>query len=128
LEASAHGADAAAARALDAALARLEESVGDPEFVAEVIGDFLAGLPGQLDALRSAQSAADAEQVHRIAHTLKSNASTFGAEELALACRALEGAAAGGQVTETHELVARVEGQAALATPPLASARDQRLP
>jgi HPt (histidine-containing phosphotransfer) domain-containing protein len=129
LEASAHDADAAATQALDAALVRLEESVGgDPDFVAELIGDFLDGLPGQLDTLRSAQSSGDAQQMHRIAHTLKSNASTFGAEELALACRALEQAAAGGTGSETQELVARVEVQAALVVPPLASARDQRVP
>jgi HPt (histidine-containing phosphotransfer) domain-containing protein len=123
LEASAHDSDAAAGRPLDAALARLEEAVGDPEFVAELIVDFLDGLPGQLKGLR----AADAEQVHRIAHTLKSNASTFGADDLAVACRALEQAAAGGE-THTQELVARVEAEAARAAPALASARDQRLP
>jgi HPt (histidine-containing phosphotransfer) domain-containing protein len=125
MEASAHDADAAAARALDAALTRLEETVGDPEFVAELIGDFLEGLPGQLEALRSARSAGDAEQVHRIAHTLKSNAGTFGADALALACRELERVASDG--TDTEELVGRVESEAARAAPALASARDQRL-
>ena len=127
LEASAHDSDAAAAQPLEAALARLEQSVGDPEFVGELIGDFLAGLPGQLAALRAAHAVADSEQVHRIAHTLKSNAGTFGADDLALACRALEQAAADGEAG-TQELIERVEAEAGRAAPALASARDQRLP
>ena len=123
LEASAHGPDAAATQPIDAALARLEASVGDPEFVAELIGDFLAGLPGQLAALRSA----DAEEMYRIAHTLKSNAATFGADALGVACRVLEAAAADG-AAGAHELIERVELEAARVTPALVSARDQRLP
>ena len=54
MEPSDQEADAAAALALDAALAELEETVGDREFVAELIGDFLAGLPAQLVQLRAA--------------------------------------------------------------------------
>ena len=127
MEASAHDSDAAATRPLDAALARLEQSVGDPEFVAELIGDFLDGLPGQLAALRAAGVAGDAEQVHRIAHTLKSNAATFGCDDLALACRELEQTAAGGQAGP-QQLIERIAAEAAEAMPALASARDQRLP
>lgn len=118
--------DAAAARALDAALADLEETVGDPEFVAELIGDFLDGLPAQLDVLRAAQSTRDLELLHRAAHTLKSNAATFGAKRFEVACRALENAARDGQPDATPELVARVEAEAARATPALAIARAER--
>lgn len=119
--------DAGGAGALAVALARLEETVGDPEFVAELIGDFLDALPGQLEALRSAGLSGDSEQVHRIAHTLKSNAGTFGAESLALACRELERAAAGG-TADSGELIARVAAEAARAAPALAAARDERSP
>jgi HPt (histidine-containing phosphotransfer) domain-containing protein len=120
--------DADVALALDAALARLEETVGDAGFVAELIGDFLEGLPGQLEALRGANLSGDSEQLHRIAHTLKSNASTFGAESRARACRELEGAAGGGGPGEAGELVARVEAEAGRAAPALAAARDERTP
>jgi HPt (histidine-containing phosphotransfer) domain-containing protein len=126
LEASGHDADAAAMPALAAALAQLEETVGDREFVAELIGDFLEGLPAQLAALREASSNGGAEELHRVAHTLKSNAATFGAEGLAEACRELEQAARGAEPAETRELVARVEAEAARAEPPLAAARDER--
>lgn len=126
LEASGHDADAAARPALAAALAQLEETVGDREFVAELIGDFLDGLPAQLAALGEASSHGDAEDLHRVAHTLKSNAATFGAEGLAEACRELEQAARGTEPAETRKLVARVEAEAARAEPALAAARDER--
>jgi HPt (histidine-containing phosphotransfer) domain-containing protein len=126
MEASGHDANAAATLGLDAALAELEETVGDREFVAELIGDFLAGLPAQLGELRAACSEGDREQLHRSAHTLKSNAATFGAEAFALACRELEQAALGGEPADAEDLVARVEEEAARAAPGLAAARDER--
>lgn len=125
MEPSSHDTDAAAPQ-LDAALALLEETVGDREFVAELIGDFLAALPEQLAALRTAQSAGDAAELRRIAHTLKSNAATFGAQGLAVACRELESAASAGQAANQQALVERVVAEAERATPGLAAARDER--
>jgi len=128
MEASGHDADAAAMPALDAALAQLEETAGDREFVAELIGDFLDGLPAQLAAMREASSNGDDEELHRVAHTLKSNAATFGAEGLAEACRELEQAARGPDRADARELIARVEADAARAESALAVARDERSP
>jgi HPt (histidine-containing phosphotransfer) domain-containing protein len=126
MEAPGQDADAAATLALDAALARLEETVGDREFVAELIGDFLAALPAQLATLREACADGDLEQLHRGAHTLKSNAATFGAEDFALACRELERVAGAGQTAELQQAVARVEAAAARSAPGLAAALDER--
>ena len=92
----------------------------------ELIGDFLDGLPAQLAALREASANGDAVELHRVAHTLKSNAATFGAEGLAQACGELEQAARGADPADTRELVARVEAEAARAEPALAAARDER--
>jgi HPt (histidine-containing phosphotransfer) domain-containing protein len=119
-------ADAAVANPLDSALAVLQETVGDAGFVAELIDDFLDGLPEQLQVLRAAQSAGDLELLHRSAHTLKSNAATFGVEALERACRELENAARLDRPEVTLELVERVEAEAARATPDLVSARDAR--
>jgi histidine phosphotransfer protein HptB len=124
--ASGHKADGDTALAVDAALARLEETVGDRAFVAELIGDFLAELPAQLAELRDAFSAGDAERLRRSAHTLKSNAATFGAEALTSACRELEHAAGAAPSADAAELVARVEAEAAQSAPLLAAARDER--
>ena len=126
MEASREELDAAVALALDAALAQLQETVGDREFVAELIGDFLAGLPAQLGALRAASADGDREQLRRVAHTLKSNAATFGAERLALACEELERVARSGEGADGRELIGRVEAEAARATPGLTAARDER--
>jgi HPt (histidine-containing phosphotransfer) domain-containing protein len=123
---SGEDADAAVERALDSALAVLQEAVGDAGFVAELIDDFLDGLPAQLQVLRAAQSACDLELLHRSAHTLKSNAATFGAQAFERACRELENAARVGQSGVTLELVERVEAEATRAAPALATARDER--
>jgi HPt (histidine-containing phosphotransfer) domain-containing protein len=122
VEAAGHKADGDSTLAVDAALAQLEETVGDRAFVAELLGDFLAELPAQLAELRAALAAGDAERLSRGAHTLKSNAATFGADGLAGACRELEHAAA----ADSAQLVARVEAEAASCTPGLAAARDER--
>jgi HPt (histidine-containing phosphotransfer) domain-containing protein len=126
MEASGHDADAAAMPALAAALAQLEETVGDREFVAELIGDFLDGLPAQLAALREASSSRDSGALHLVAHTLKSNAATFGADGLAEACRELEQVARTADRADVHDLLARVDAEAGHAAPALAAARDER--
>jgi HPt (histidine-containing phosphotransfer) domain-containing protein len=81
--------------ALDnAVLGELLESVGrDPEFLGELIDDFVADAPAQLESLREAATSGDANSARRAAHTLKSNSRTFGAGELASLCQEAEAAA-----------------------------------
>jgi HPt (histidine-containing phosphotransfer) domain-containing protein len=75
-------------------LARLAEGTGDDaDFVSELIQQFVADAPGLIAAARDGLERGDAEEVRRAAHTLKSNAATFGAHELAERSRALEEAA-----------------------------------
>ena len=59
---------------------------GDDETLAELAQAMLDEAPQRIAALRST----DATEVARAAHTLKSNAQTFGAIELGERCRALE--------------------------------------
>jgi GAF domain-containing protein/CheY-like chemotaxis protein/HPt (histidine-containing phosphotransfer) domain-containing protein len=74
-----------------AVLERLAESMGgDDAFVAELIDQFLTDSPALVAAARRGLEAGDADEVRRAAHTLKSNAATFGANELADRCRRLE--------------------------------------
>ena len=85
------------------ALDELRANVGgDPEFVAELIDEFLEDAPRQLESLRTAASAGDAEAARRAAHTLKGNARTFGAAELAARCLEAESAAAEGDLATVH--------------------------
>ncbi|MGZ8636391.1 MAG: GAF domain-containing protein [Actinomycetota bacterium] len=78
------GGDAASPAVDPAVLARLTESMGgDRSFVAELVEQFIADSPALVSAARRALEAGDASEVRRAAHTLKSNAATFGANVLA---------------------------------------------
>jgi HPt (histidine-containing phosphotransfer) domain-containing protein len=72
-----------------AAFASLQETAGT-EFVRELVGTFLDEAPRMLDDLRDALTNEDAERLRRAAHSLKSNANTFGAAALARLARELE--------------------------------------
>jgi len=65
------------------------ESAG-ADFARELIDTFAEEAPGLVAELRAAHSAGDAESFRRTAHSLKSNALTFGASGLAQHARALE--------------------------------------
>ena len=71
------------------AFAELQASAG-ADFVRELIDTFLEEAPPMLDELREALAGARAEPFRRAAHSLKSNASTFGALTLAALARELE--------------------------------------
>jgi HPt (histidine-containing phosphotransfer) domain-containing protein len=67
----------------------LKSAAGD-EFVAELVGTFLEEAPGMLAELRAARAAVSVDRFRRAAHSLKSNALTFGATALAAQARAIE--------------------------------------
>ena len=67
----------------------LKETAG-AEFVVELVDTFLAEAPAMLAGLRDALAAGDAERFRRTAHSLKSNANTFGALTLGAMAKALE--------------------------------------
>jgi GAF domain-containing protein/CheY-like chemotaxis protein/HPt (histidine-containing phosphotransfer) domain-containing protein len=78
-------------------LFRLAESMGgDDAFVTELIEQFVTDSPALVAAARRGLEAGDADEVRRAAHTLKSNAATFGANELADRSSRLEAAAKAG--------------------------------
>jgi histidine phosphotransfer protein HptB len=60
------------------------------EFAAELAGTFLEEAPGMLAELRSARADGNLNRFRRAAHSLKSNANTFGAVHLAAKARDLE--------------------------------------
>jgi len=76
--------------AIDAAtFAELQAAAGT-DFVRELVDTFFQEAPPMLAALRTALAAGQAETFRRTAHSLKSNASTFGALALATRARELE--------------------------------------
>ena len=72
-----------------ATLAELQDTAGT-DFVAELIDTFLEEAPPMIDALRESLAGGQAEAFRRAAHSLKSNAGTFGALTLAAMARELE--------------------------------------
>ena len=60
------------------------------EFVVELVNTFLEEAPGMLAELRKGRADGDVERFRRAAHSIKSNANTFGAVGLAAQARALE--------------------------------------
>jgi histidine phosphotransfer protein HptB len=67
----------------------LKENAGE-EFIGELIDTFLEDSSSLMAEMKSALAAKDADSFRRAAHTLKSNAATFGAVGLAELARELE--------------------------------------
>jgi histidine phosphotransfer protein HptB len=67
----------------------LKATAGD-DFVRELVDTFLVEAPAMLDDLRAAYAAGNADTFRRAAHSLKSNANTFGALTLARFAKHLE--------------------------------------
>ena len=80
---------------------------GDGEFLAELIDEFLADAPVQLESLREALGSDDAEGARRAAHTLKGTSRTFGADALGSLCKEVESAVGVGELDAS---VARIDG------------------
>jgi HPt (histidine-containing phosphotransfer) domain-containing protein len=87
------------------AIAQLRETAGDVSLMRELIDAFLQNAPGLVGELAGDQ----AEEVRRAAHTLKSNARTFGATELADLCQKLEERARAGELDGAAELARQIE-------------------
>ena len=85
----------------------LEMSGGDRAFLADLIDTFISDGHEILDALAAAADAGRTDDLVRPAHTLKGNATSFGATELAERSRALEMDARTGSVDDP---AARVRG------------------
>lgn len=60
------------------------------DYINELIDAFLEDAPTMITAMRIAVSAQDVESFRRNAHSLKSNANTFGAAELGQLAKELE--------------------------------------
>ena len=72
-----------------AVYAELQATTG-AEFAIELVDTFLEEAPGMMAELRDARAESDNERFQRAAHSLKSNANTFGAVGLADLARKLK--------------------------------------
>lgn len=66
------------------------KQISGEDFINELVDAFLEDAPNMISAMQTALSAKDVESFRRNAHSLKSNANTFGAAELAALAKELE--------------------------------------
>ena len=67
----------------------LKESTG-ADYIGELIDAFLDDAPNLFSQMKAALTNKDAESFRRAAHSMKSNAATFGAMDLSLLAKELE--------------------------------------
>jgi HPt (histidine-containing phosphotransfer) domain-containing protein len=82
----------------EGALAQLQQMLAQapPGTFAGLVGDFLDSAPGLIAEMEAAAATGDRSSLQRAAHSLKSNAASFGARRLFERCRELEHAARDG--------------------------------
>lgn len=66
------------------------KQISGEDFINELIDAFLDDAPGMIDNMSAALKAGDVESFRRNAHSMKSNANTFGAIELGALAKELE--------------------------------------
>jgi len=86
----------------------LKDSTG-ADFIGELIAAFLDDAPALIAQMRAALQTSNAEEFRRAAHSMKSNAATFGAMELSAQAKELEALARANNL----EVGARVDTLAA---------------
>lgn len=91
---------------------QFEEFWGEeaPAVIREIVTMFLQETPPAIQTIERAYRGGDLSTVRQVAHRLKSNAGTVGAEALALLCREIERAADEGDADSLAERVPKLEG------------------
>lgn len=87
-------------RTIDRATFRQLQEAAGTEFVAELARTFMAEAPVMIEQLIAAMAEGDAQKFKRLAHSLKSNGQTFGAERLGKLARDIEMAGLHGVIEE----------------------------
>lgn len=87
----------------------LKEMSGD-EFINELIDTFLEDAPKMIAEIKSAYASSDVDSFRRAAHSMKSNAATFGASQLAALAKELEMLGKENKLHETGDRLKALEG------------------
>ncbi len=92
-------------------LEELNEMLGgdDPDFLVGLVNEFLADSVNLMDRIREAVRSKDASGLQQGAHTLKSSAAMFGADEMAGTCKVLERIGLQGRLDQAPALLAKLE-------------------
>lgn len=89
-------------------LNELKELVMDdgPEFLIELLGDFVTDAESGIQAMRQAAELGDAEVIEQTAHRMKSSSAHLGALQMAELCELLQRLGRSGAMEGSRELVA----------------------
>ncbi|MEO5886230.1 MAG: Hpt domain-containing protein [Anaerolineales bacterium] len=79
------------------------KQMSGPEFINELIDTFLDDSPKLIEEMESALKAGNVDSFRRAAHSLKSNAATFGAGELFALAKELEMLAKENRLNDTGD-------------------------
>ncbi len=101
------------------------KSMGDRDFLVEMINLFNSDTPDLIAQMQSGLAAGDIETVRRAAHSLKSNAASFGAGRLSAAARELEMLARSGSFDGAAFRLAAVEAEYRLLAPRLEELKNE---
>ena len=94
------------------ALSALLDSIGgDRDFLAELIKTFFQDTPEQFAVLHASLADGSADNFRRAAHSLKSNAASFGAMTLSAQCKQLEDMGKAGDLAGAPGLLADAEAE-----------------
>jgi HPt (histidine-containing phosphotransfer) domain-containing protein len=94
---------------IDAEAWEVMKSMTEPAFLTELIDVFLNDSPDLIQQMRAGIAAGEIDGVRRAAHSLKSNAASFGAIHLADAARELEMTVKGGSLDGAESKLQVVE-------------------
>jgi len=100
-----------------ATFGELKQMSGE-DFINELIDTFLEDAPQMIAEMKSALEGNDADTFRRAAHSMKSNAATFGASDLSLLAKDLEMLGKENKLNETGDKLKSMEEA-------YASARDE---
>ncbi|MCX7993919.1 MAG: Hpt domain-containing protein [Fimbriimonadales bacterium] len=86
-----------------------EVAGGDPEFIAEILSDFLAQTPELIAQIEAAARVGHPDALSRAAHTLKGSARSVGADEFAEIAFQLELAGKQGDLANAPDTLQRLK-------------------
>ncbi|SDH42848.1 HPt (histidine-containing phosphotransfer) domain-containing protein [Pseudomonas flavescens] len=112
---------------LDRAVLVALQDIMDSEYPV-LLDTFLADSQERLRLLHDAQRLQDAQAIRHAAHSFKGSCSNMGAKVLAESCRELEEQARRGDLSDSADLIGRVESEFAIVRSLLESERQRFSP
>jgi HPt (histidine-containing phosphotransfer) domain-containing protein len=94
---------------IDEAIFNELKQMSGSDFINELIDTFLEDAPKLIEEIKSALSANNVDSFRRAAHSLKSNAATFGASQLASLAKELEVLGKENRINETGDRLKALE-------------------